>query len=44
MSGTHTYVERLTDAELYQELIKHGFPAGPVVGKYLHGIFLKGLC
>jgi hypothetical protein len=44
MSGTLAYVENLTDAELYKELRKHGFPAGPVVGKYLCCILLKGLC
>jgi LEM domain. len=32
MSGTPEHVHNLTDAELYQELLKHGFPAGPVVG------------
>jgi hypothetical protein len=33
MSGIFAHVENLTDAELYNELKKHSFPAGPVVGK-----------
>lgn len=43
MSGTLAYVENLTDAELYKELRKHGFPAGPVVAStrklYQHKLF-----
>jgi hypothetical protein len=33
MSEILADVENLTDVELYNELKKHGFPAGPVVGK-----------
>jgi len=32
MSGRLAHVENLSDAELYEELTKRGFPAGPVVG------------
>jgi hypothetical protein len=42
MSGTLSYVENLTDAELYNELTKRGFPAGPVVGKCVTCILIKG--
>jgi len=31
MSGRLAHVENLSDVELYEELTKHGFPAGPVV-------------
>jgi len=44
MSGRIAYIKNVSDAEVYKELIKHGFPAGPVVGKYLRHILLKGLC
>jgi len=32
MSGRPARVEKLSDAELYKELRKRGFQAGPVVG------------
>jgi len=32
MSGRTAHVENLSDVELYNELTKYGFPAGPVVG------------
>jgi len=32
MSGRTAHIENLSDAELYKELSKRGFPAGPVVG------------
>jgi hypothetical protein len=38
MSGIIDYVENLTDGEVYNELKKHGFPAGPVVGKCVYYI------
>jgi hypothetical protein len=44
MSGILAYVENLTDAELYNELKKHGFPAGPVVGKCIMCVLLNGWC
>lgn len=31
MSGRTAHIKSLSDAELYKELTKHGFPAGPVV-------------
>jgi hypothetical protein len=36
MSGTIAYVENLSDGELYNELRKRGFSAGPVVGKSIY--------
>jgi hypothetical protein len=32
MSGSPVHVENLSDVELYEQLLRHGFPAGPVVG------------
>ena len=43
MSGRIAYIKNLSDVEVYKELIKHGFPAGPVVGKYFCHILLRGL-
>jgi hypothetical protein len=44
MSGALSYVENLTDAELYDELKKRGFTGGPVVGKCITCTLLKVWC
>lgn len=43
MSGIFAHVENLTDAELYNELKKHGFPAGPVVAS-TRRLYRRKLC